>query len=97
MIEVRSRARHLRATEIEDRRQRRVHPNAAGPSASLGSTERKHTVAEIAKLVIEHAECLPGVADFAEIRFDARASPVASALDGPRKRRKPLEVRPIDP
>jgi hypothetical protein len=60
---------------------RRVDRNAAAYSASLHPTEHEHAVTEVAKLLTDHAELLPGVADAPEIRFDAFPSPIAAALE----------------
>jgi len=93
VIEITTHTRHFAVVKIDDRRKRRIDLYAATSTASLDSTEHEHAVAEIAKLVTEHIEFLPGVADHLEVPFDALTPSVAVALDRPVQRREECEVR----
>ena len=71
----------------------RIDLSAAAPPAPLGRTQHKHPVAEIAKLLGDHLDLLPDLANGGGESFEAFASPVAAALIGPCHSPPPLEVR----
>jgi hypothetical protein len=92
MVEVHPVAPDPVAAKIEDTRVRLIDRGAAALAASLKPTQHKHPIAEIAKFRSDVLELLPVLARVGGEPFDALASAVDAAIEGPGQSGEPLEV-----
>ena len=80
------------AAKIVDARVLLIDRGAAALAASLEPAQHEHPIAEIAKLRSDVLELLPVLARVCGEPFDALASAVDGAIEGPDDSRVPLEV-----
>jgi hypothetical protein len=93
VIEIDPRPRTFAVAKVRDRPQGRSDRHATALPASFKPTEQKHTVTEIAVLVSDRVERLPRSVNLLEVPFNALASAIALALEGPWECWEPFEVQ----